>query len=108
MTTDRVILGIALSGACVAGCGRSPIEHPADDRPVTSESTGDSDQGADLDTSDNTTADVSTCGNGVRDAGEDCDGSDRDGASCHSLGFMGGPLRCDARCNFDTSSCHGG
>jgi hypothetical protein len=46
------------------------------------------------------------CGNGVIEDGESCEGTDLDGASCESLGFGGGDLRCNpARCVFDFSNC---
>ena len=50
------------------------------------------------------TLDDQSCGNSVREGGEECDGS-VDGASCTSLGYDGGVLACDASCAFDTSSC---
>lgn len=46
------------------------------------------------------------CGDGtVNLAGELCDGTDLDGNSCTSLGFLGGTLRCTAGCALDTSAC---
>lgn len=36
---------------------------------------------------------------------EKCDGKDLEGASCASLGFSGGALRCAAWCELDTSGC---
>ncbi len=49
----------------------------------------------------------SSCNNGVLDAGEACDGANLAGASCQSLGYKGGTLRCDTGCGFDTSQCFG-
>ncbi len=47
-----------------------------------------------------------SCGNGVIDAGEQCDGADLQGFDCASLGLNGGTLACDAMmCTFDTSMC---
>jgi trypsin-like peptidase len=46
-----------------------------------------------------------TCGNGVRESGENCDGSDLAGQTCQSLGFGGGTLACTASCSFSTSGC---
>lgn len=48
-----------------------------------------------------------TCGNGVLDQGEACDGEDLGGASCTSIpgGFIGGILACAATCHYDTTSC---
>lgn len=56
----------------------------------------------------------SLCGNGVIDScnpgqqnanSEQCDGLDLDGATCASLGYAGGPLRCSSVCLFDDSRC---
>ena len=46
-----------------------------------------------------------TCGDGVIDAGEDCDGSNLGGQTCQSQGFGGGTLACTSGCQFDTSGC---
>ena len=46
-----------------------------------------------------------SCGDGNVDAGEDCDGSDLNGATCTSLGFDEGTLACDTSCGFETTSC---
>jgi hypothetical protein len=45
------------------------------------------------------------CGDGVLDAGEDCDGLDLGGETCATQGFLGGPLACDGACAFDTTGC---
>lgn len=45
------------------------------------------------------------CGDGILDAGEDCDFGDLDGESCQSLGAVTGDLACGAGCVFDTSDC---
>jgi hypothetical protein len=46
-----------------------------------------------------------SCGNGVIDEFEQCDGSDLGGASCTSLGYECGTLGCDEGCSYDTSGC---
>ena len=46
-----------------------------------------------------------TCGDGVLDRGEACDGAELGGASCESLGFAGGTLSCSANCRLDDSGC---
>jgi hypothetical protein len=48
----------------------------------------------------------STCGNGTLDEGEQCDQGNLNGASCASLGFVGGTLACSSTCTYDTSGCH--
>jgi hypothetical protein len=45
------------------------------------------------------------CGDDTANAGEDCDGSDLNGASCLSLGADGGTLVCNTACQFDQSQC---
>jgi hypothetical protein len=46
------------------------------------------------------------CGNGIVDAGEDCDGSNLDGSSCDDECVdPGGTLRCNPDCTFDLSGC---
>lgn len=46
-----------------------------------------------------------SCGDGMRGAGEACDGLDLGGQSCVDFGFPGGVLACAADCSIDTSSC---
>ncbi|MBN2724347.1 MAG: hypothetical protein JXR95_09780 [Deltaproteobacteria bacterium] len=48
---------------------------------------------------------ISSCGNGTIDLGEDCDGDDLDNTSCASLGFNNAELKCNSDCMFDLSSC---
>ncbi len=46
-----------------------------------------------------------SCGDGIVDSGEFCDGSNLSGETCLSQGFTGGNLACSASCTFDTSGC---
>ncbi len=46
----------------------------------------------------------SLCGNGRIDANEACDGNEFNQATCQTLGFSGGLLKCNA-CVVDTSAC---
>jgi hypothetical protein len=47
-----------------------------------------------------------TCGNGVAERGEACDGKDLANLDCFQLGFSGGDLRCNPQtCRFDNSGC---
>lgn len=46
-------------------------------------------------------AGAACCGNGVREAGEACDGADVGGASCPELGAV----RCTSSCTLDTTGC---
>ena len=46
-----------------------------------------------------------SCGDGVIDAGESCDGANLGEANCKTQGFGDGTLACDASCRFDASAC---
>ena len=56
----------------------------------------------------NISAIVQSCGNGILDAGEECDGIDLGGQTCQGLGYSSGVLNCGADCFFDTSGCISG
>lgn len=47
-----------------------------------------------------------SCGDGVIDAGEDCEAGELAGQTCASQGFDSGTLACGPGCTFDTSACH--
>ncbi len=49
---------------------------------------------------------TSTCGNGVVECNEVCDGADLGGETCSSQGCSGGTLACNGTCDgYDTSGC---
>ncbi len=48
------------------------------------------------------------CGNGVKDAEDECDGNDLGNATCESLGFSSGTLGCTDLCTLDRQGCQGG
>jgi hypothetical protein len=48
---------------------------------------------------------VSVCGDGVIEAGEQCDFNNLNGKTCQTQGFAGGTLTCGPGCAFDTSGC---
>ena len=50
---------------------------------------------------------LSVCGNGVKEPGEACDGSDLGGATCSTQGCTGGSLSCTVACDYDRSACTG-
>lgn len=53
-----------------------------------------------------TTGMSGNCGNGILDAGEQCEGDNLHGFDCASLGLNSGTLLCDpVMCTFDTSMC---
>jgi hypothetical protein len=45
------------------------------------------------------------CGNAILETGEQCDLWQLGGATCASLGFLGGQLGCTDGCHYDTSNC---
>ena len=47
------------------------------------------------------------CGDGLVSQTEDCDGLSLAGATCQSLAYASGKLRCNDVCSFDTSGCSG-
>ena len=53
------------------------------------------------------TADYASCGNGVRDEGEDCDGTQLDPSqdTCAEHGLWKGVVVCDEDCTLDVSDC---
>ncbi len=55
---------------------------------------------------DNTSSD--SCGDGVIDVGEECDGQSFDGQDCFSLGYYGGSISCSETCHIVTTECTGG
>lgn len=48
---------------------------------------------------------LKSCGNGMLDADEQCDGRNLGGATCASQGFEPGTLTCSPGCQFDTAGC---
>jgi len=48
-----------------------------------------------------------SCGNGVIETGESCDGKALNNKTCVTQGFTGGLLACSASCTFDTTNCIG-
>lgn len=46
------------------------------------------------------------CGDGRIDRGEECEGKNLNGASCSTVGFVGGDLQCGADCQFVETGCH--
>jgi hypothetical protein len=49
--------------------------------------------------------DCYTCGNGIKEPVEGCDGSDYDGKTCLTFGFDGGILQCTIGCQISTTNC---
>lgn len=63
-------------------------------------------QSSSLDSID-ATVKTSVCGNEIVEGGEDCDGINLDNATCLSLGYAGGDLKCNIDCSFNTLGCVG-
>ncbi len=57
---------------------------------------------------DESTSATSTCGDGVIDVGEQCDGGNLGGNACTSLGYYSGNLVCSDQCTFDITQCQAG
>jgi len=62
----------------------------------------DATDGVDTEHEDGTTP---GCGNGMREVGEECDGTDLGSETCVGLGFLWGDLACSTDCTYDTSGC---
>jgi formylglycine-generating enzyme len=56
-------------------------------------------------TEPSTTGPSAGCGNGELEEGEECDGTDLGGATCESVGQLGGSLACSEQCMLDASGC---
>jgi hypothetical protein len=48
---------------------------------------------------------TATCGDGVINGNEQCDGSSLNNQSCSTQGFTGGTLSCKSDCTFNTTQC---
>jgi len=46
------------------------------------------------------------CGDNIKNGSEACDGTDFGAASCESLGYDGGVLKCSVICTFDANACY--
>lgn len=51
------------------------------------------------------TVQMSVCGNGDIEYGEDCEGTPSGATSCENYGYGPGPLSCDIACSFDFLKC---
>jgi YVTN family beta-propeller protein len=56
-------------------------------------------------TSTTSTTVLESCGNGIREGAEACDGSDLGGQTCQNFGFIAGTLGCTGGCTFDFTNC---
>jgi hypothetical protein len=102
--------GNSASGTATTGGGGDSTTEVADGSAGATSTTGGADTQGVVDSSSGggpvDTGNVGNCGNGVIDAGEQCDGVDLQGFDCQSLGLNSGTLACDPMmCTFDTSMC---
>lgn len=97
------------SGTAASSGGGDSTTEVADGSASATSTTGGADTQSAVDSTTGGPADtgnVGNCGNGVIDAGEQCDGNDLQGFDCQSLGLNSGTLACDPMmCTFDTSMC---
>jgi len=56
-------------------------------------------------TNDLASCEAATCGNGIAEFGEECDGESLQGETCVSQGFLYGALTCSGSCTLNTSGC---
>ena len=56
---------------------------------------------------DDTVSAGETCGDGVKDPGEECDMTAFGGETCISQGFLAGSLMCNDMCRIVTTNCEG-
>lgn len=96
--------GVAALGLLGACAGEAPALPPP---PFGADSTSDSgDDPTGVVASSSSGEAQGQCGNGqIDDSDEECDGSDVAGATCESLGHIGGPLSCGLDCRYDYSDC---
>jgi hypothetical protein len=81
-----------------------PGPAPEDDRPDVPVDPG-TDEGPSLPDIPTDPVGPGTCGDGVRQGTEQCDGSDVGFASCASLAYGSGTLRCRDDCTYDSLLC---
>jgi len=102
----------AMPSVCQTTCGDGLVAAGVEACDDGALSTGDG-CNADCDVEDGWTCDgaspsvcgAAACGDDLGAGDEACDGWDLRGATCASLGFDGGDLRCDDACIFDTLAC---
>jgi hypothetical protein len=95
LATSTILRIAVLSGVLSLACAGIALAAPGGIRACM----------ANLNACDASLASAELCGNGLVDAGEDCDQSNLDGETCATQGFAAGLLRCGAGCAFDTGGC---
>ncbi|MCA9719271.1 MAG: hypothetical protein H6713_36660 [Myxococcales bacterium] len=118
-TLPRAGALVGLTALTVAGCfpfvdpggattgssaGTSSTSQPHATTGSSAGTDASSSAGASGDT-EQTTATLESCGDGLVDPGEECDGTNLAGATCQSEGFGKGGLLCNPDCTLDTQHC---
>jgi hypothetical protein len=101
-TTDSPTTGLDSTGSSSSGePGSSSSGEPG------SSSSGEPGSSSSGESSSSSSSGGPACGDGMQDAGEECDGADLAGYNCVTLGpdFTGGTLACADDCTFDVSGC---
>lgn len=116
-------IAILLSLALFVGCRRAPRHLQGEELADADSSEGDTNNPSEGDINNSSEGDISkrdaspesvdiekkpkkTCGNGIVEDFEECDGTDLNGESCYSLEGMSGELGCTYSCLYDLSKCY--
>lgn len=95
-----------LGGSTPEGGSTTTTSHPASSSSSSNGTGGTGGTGgATSSSSSSGTGGMTLCGNGVKDPGEQCDGSDFGSATCQSEGLGSGNLQCNSACNIIVSGC---
>jgi len=96
------LAGVCIDGACLESVCGDGVTDP--DAEVCDEGANNSNQ-PNADCRPDCTP--RRCGDGVRDVGETCDGTDLGSSSCFEQGYYGGTLGCADDCQPDVTGCTG-
>ena len=100
--------GLGTFGGVDDGTESGDADTQPDDSAEAGSQDGDGDPTSgdgDPTTGDGDPGPTSECGNGIIEAGEDCEGADFGGATCTDFGYVGGDLGCTGSCMIDVTKC---